>query len=492
LNLNAGWNAVAFQDQRLATLTPNPAIAGLVRWVGTYEFLNFDADAINAAGGGRRAYWVFATGGTTLTYTGMGDGGGDFVDLSLQGYQLVSFSNREDIPGGRLAASQNGQSVPLTSVVLTPFYEIGPTNQYTPVDPTAGGVIRAGRAYWVFANTGAGTVRLTVTASPGASPSPGSSPQPSPAASAQPSPTGSPSPLPAGRMYVPDALNNVVRAFPNAATLSGAPSPSVLTEVPGPSGVAVDGARDRLYVSCTVGGGALRVIHNASNARGPITDSLSATVTGFVVPYSTLYDASHDRLYVGEGGAKFWVFEPASQLTDGTALALASRSLSGLAGPVTGLALDATKDRLFVLNGAANDIRIFDNASTVSGANSTAGGRTVTGPATGLTGSTWGLALDERRQLLYASTATGVLVFDNLDTLTGDRPPVRQLTGLPASQYHALVLDSTRDCLYVTGGETADEVRIFENASTFSGAVPASRTLTNVPLAQGLTIDFTR
>lgn len=166
--LNAGWNAVGFQAQRLTSVSA-PQVAGTADWNGsTYVVGALTAEGVN----GRRGYWVFANAATTLTYSGTDDGLGRFVDLTINGYQLVSFATSVDLPLTSVTATQNGQSVALASVVGA-IFEIGPTNQYTAVN-LANGLLRPGRAYWVFANTANGTVRLNLGSAPTPSPSPAS------------------------------------------------------------------------------------------------------------------------------------------------------------------------------------------------------------------------------------------------------------------------------------------------------------------------------
>jgi len=170
--LNAGWNAVAFQAPVLSALTGDSSILGAAYWNGTqYSFTGFTAQDLNLAGI-RRGFWVYCAQGANFAYTGDDDGAGVYADLTFNGYQLVSFCTAQDLPGAQLKARQNNADVPLSSVVLTTFYEVGPDNQYTPVDITAGGVLKAGRAYWVYALVSNGAVRLFAGAPPAASPTP--------------------------------------------------------------------------------------------------------------------------------------------------------------------------------------------------------------------------------------------------------------------------------------------------------------------------------
>lgn len=174
--LAAGWNGVGFRSQQVALVNPPAAITGMAFFDGTaYQTRNFTSADVNLAGGGRRGFWVLANQATSFTYSGT-DTGANFVDLT-PGYNLVSFATDQDIPGSSVTASQNGQAVPLSSVVLPIFSEIQPPATYVSVDVTTG-TLRAGRAYWVFANQ---AVRLNLPPNP--SPSPGVSPGGSPAAS---------------------------------------------------------------------------------------------------------------------------------------------------------------------------------------------------------------------------------------------------------------------------------------------------------------------
>lgn len=186
VTLNPGWNAVAFQAAQLTAVSANPAVAGVAFWDGTqYQIRNLTVADLNASGGGRRGYWVFASSATSFTYSATDDSQGNLVSLS-NGYNLVSFANNADFAASTLTASVNGTSVPLGQVVLPTFYEIGADNTYLPVDATTG-TIRAGRAYWIFAS---GSVSLRY---PGGSPPP----SPGPSGSPLPFPSVNPSALPA-------------------------------------------------------------------------------------------------------------------------------------------------------------------------------------------------------------------------------------------------------------------------------------------------------
>lgn len=161
--LQAGWNSVGLQSQRLTGLTSTGPITGFAFLENQgYETRPFTLEELNAGAGGRRGLWVLANGPASFSYSGTDDGPSYFVDLTA-GWNLVSFTTANDLPGSSLGG-------PLGTVVLPTFQQVNADNTYTIIDVRAGGTLRAGRAYWVFANSAA---RLTVAGStPTASPSP--------------------------------------------------------------------------------------------------------------------------------------------------------------------------------------------------------------------------------------------------------------------------------------------------------------------------------
>jgi len=209
-----GWNPVAFQCQQVTSLSNTGAVTGMAVFNGTdYVTQNFSQTNVNGYRG--QAFWVFANAIGSFSYSGNDVGSLGATNLNVNGYQLVSFCTSTPIPGSSLTATQNGQPVALGTVVLPQFTEIGPNNQYLTVDVQAGGVLQPGRAYWVFANTTNGAVRLHVgsptpqpsaspsapspapTSTPAASPSPGTTASPSPSATVSPTPFVFASPVPA-------------------------------------------------------------------------------------------------------------------------------------------------------------------------------------------------------------------------------------------------------------------------------------------------------
>jgi len=158
ISLASGWNGVAFQTQRVTSVSSNPSVAGVATFDGAgYATGNADPATINAGEGTRRGFFLFATAPTTLVYSGQDDGQGNFVNLR-SGWNLCAFVGSAEVPGSALRALVAGEPRSLGSVVLPQFSEIQPGGGYATVDVAAGGRLTPGRAYWVFS---LGSVRLT-------------------------------------------------------------------------------------------------------------------------------------------------------------------------------------------------------------------------------------------------------------------------------------------------------------------------------------------
>jgi len=196
LPLNAGWNGVGLQCQQVTQLNTNPLVPGMAVWDGsTYVIRNFSVTDINAEQKARRGFWVFAIAPTLVTYSGIDDGLGNFVNLGA-GWNYVNFTTSVPFPGAGFSVTKDGSSVPLNSVVLPQFSQVNSDNTYTQVDVNGGGTIQPGRPYWVFAAT---AVRLEwPNPTPGPSPTPSGTPTPgaSPGASPASSPSASPNTTP--------------------------------------------------------------------------------------------------------------------------------------------------------------------------------------------------------------------------------------------------------------------------------------------------------
>jgi hypothetical protein len=164
---------------------------------------------------------------------------------------------------------------------------------------------------------------------------------------------------------------------------------------------------------------------------------------------------------------------------------------------LSGLAVDAQMDRVYVLGSVASNalaISIFDHASTRTA--SAVPDRQIVGAATGLI-EVAPMVLDTGRDIIYAACGinangtTNLLVFNNASTTSGNVAPARTLNfASPASQPFSMVLDQANDRLFVS--TSSAEIDIYDHISTATSLTPArtiSGPLTGLTSSFGITLD---
>ena len=306
----------------------------------------------------------------------------------------------------------------------------------------------------------------------------------------------------------------------NVATLTV----TVITDCP--SGVAGAGT---LFIGLSEPGG-VAVVEGATTAddHTGLDRLIAGAQTLMIDPnyYSCFVAADAGELYVGdEGVPAIHVFSPAATVDGNTAPA---RSIQGSAVPLVepgGIAVDETRDILYVADLQLHRVHVWDDASTVNG--NTAPDRTiepgrwvndifideandraylcgdssicvlegvssrngvvapdreVTGAATGLQGGA--MAVDLARDRLYISVRDDerILVFSNVTTMDGNVAPLHIIegdrTGLDAPM--DLCLDPVRGHLYQINDSGRDQtVRVWHNAPAINGNVAPDRAISN-------------
>ena len=172
---------------------------------------------------------------------------------------------------------------------------------------------------------------------------------------------------------------------------------------------------------------------------------------------SLAYDSAHDVLYA-LGASSLLVYANASMLETDAApsrvLPLPSDWVWG-----TAVAVDATRDELYVAGARRYDGQLLVIQGASASANLLSSARVMTMEAVNA------MALDASRSILYVTTATqGVHVFTGIDTATGPVTAARHML-----QFHAgggIAVDATRDRLYVADAFVG--VRMMDAASTAS------------------------
>lgn len=309
---------------------------------------------------------------------------------------------------------------------------------------------------------------------------------------------GSSTVAPGGILYVSSLTGNYVAAFEGLPTLTGNLAPDrVLNgaatdiEAPALDGLTLDADRDSLYMACT-GGLTPRILafSAASSADGnvPPARRLAGTATSLSAPGALAVDAARDILYVAD-----------------TKRILAFHGASSASGNVTpdrvllfpadlrSLRADAAADRLYV---SRSDlvIDIYEGASVVPSGVTPPARRLVPAGAS----STWGLALDNARDVLYVAdrAANAVMSWDRASAINGPLSPDRTLAGAVTllSQPVVLRLDARRDELYAMQDTASpQEVKVWRRGSTVDGDQPPDRLLagsrTNFASLSALAVD---
>lgn len=281
-------------------------------------------------------------------------------------------------------------------------------------------------------------------------------------------------------LYVGASASGSVLSFNNAASVFGSAAPDrTLTGLGGPRGIAVDMARNRLYVA-NPGTSSVLVFDAARTLNGgtaPTRSITGAGTTALRAPTGLALDLARDRLYVTSGGNNAVMIIDDASAASGTAPVgrVLSGATTGLSTPA-GVAVDPSRDKLYVASSAANAILVFDNAATVSG--DTAPNRRISGAATGLAAPT-GLFVDPLNDRLYVANALGnsISVFDAASVANGDGAPARTLSGGASllNQPSGVFVELGTDLLYVAnlGG---NQILVYAGAGTVTGAT-APRTL---------------
>jgi hypothetical protein len=199
-------------------------------------------------------------------------------------------------------------------------------------------------------------------------------------------------------------------------------------------------------------------------------------------------------LYTADLTASVFRLDHAST-SNGTVAPTAISGPATLFAAINGMVVDAAADRLFVASGFTSAILVFDNASTRTG--NVAPDRVVSGSATTLFAAPGPMVLDSSRDLLYVSngiiTAPSILIFSHASTMTGNVAPASTLTSpFIASTVAGLALDQVNDRLFVSSPNT-HTVTCFDHASQLGSVPTGSRTIsgpnTGLAAPQALALD---
>lgn len=279
------------------------------------------------------------------------------------------------------------------------------------------------------------------------------------------------------QLYVSGNAGHRLLIYNDANTVSGSVAPNRvvaggLTTLLGPRGIAVDMARDQIYVANFLNDSIL-VFHNARTVTGG--DAPNRTIIGAPLsrPSALFMDVVNNRLYVvNTNGNSILIYDNASTLNGGVT---PSRTLTGVATTLSapiGIYVDTTRNLLYVSNGN-NQILVFGNAASVTG--NVVPARTIAGLS-----SPGGIYVDVMTNRLYAANtgANAIVVFNNASTANGSPTPDRTLSGggTQLNQPRDLFVDTGTDRLYVTN-PGSNAVLVFNSASIVNGNIAPDRSL---------------
>jgi sugar lactone lactonase YvrE len=313
-----------------------------------------------------------------------------------------------------------------------------------------------------------------------------------------PSPTATPTPNPAatGKLYVSNGGGGSILRFDNAFTANADAAPAATisganTTLNAPSFMTLDAAADRLYVA-NRGDLSVVIFDGVSTKTGTVniapTRTIAGAATGLLQPTDVALDKGRDMLYVADD-VDIFVFNSASASSTNGNVAFARDISPGFA--VSAIFIDATNNRLFVADQAADAIAIFDNASTLNG--TVTASRVVQGTATHLAVPS-GVAVDGAGRLIVSNVGNGttisptITIYANAATVDANAAPVAEITGSNTGMVtpDQIVVDKTGNGSLYNADPGAARIAIFGGLNTANGNISPTRSI-NGP-STGLTV----
>jgi len=246
--------------------------------------------------------------------------------------------------------------------------------------------------------------------------------------------------------------------------------------------MTLDAAADRLYVANT-GDLSVVIFDGVSTKTGTVniapTRTIAGAATGLLQPTDVALDKGRDMLYVADD-IDIFVFNSASAATTNGNVAFARDISPGFA--VSAIFLDATNNRLFVADQAADAIAIFDNASTLNGPVKAT--RVVQGAATHLAVPS-GVTVDGAGRLIVSNVGNGttipptITIYGNAATADGNLAPVAEITGSNTgmSTPDQIVVDRTGTGTLYNADPGAARIAAFANLNTATANISPTRSI---------------
>lgn len=294
-------------------------------------------------------------------------------------------------------------------------------------------------------------------------------------------------------IYVSGNASDALLIYESANSVSGSTAASRTvaggnTTLDEPRGIAVDMARNRIYVADFLGNSIL-AFNNVRTVSGNVAPgrSISNTVTP-ISPVGLFIDPIGDRLYVTSGNSVL-VYDNASSLSG--ANITPNRTLAGVSTTLTaptGIFVDTTRNLLYVANaGITNQVLVFNNAAAVDG-------NITPGRSIPVSSAPVGVFVDVMEDRLYVTSGNTIRIFDGASTANSASTPDRTISGGRSmlNQPRDIFVDTGTDRIYVANAAD-DTVLVFNNAGTANGS-PAPNRILNLPVFTdpwGIYVDVT-
>jgi hypothetical protein len=260
-----------------------------------------------------------------------------------------------------------------------------------------------------------------------------------------------------------------------AATITGAN-----TTLNGPQFMTLDAAADRLFVA-NRDDLSVVIFDNVSTKNGNVapTRTLAGLQTGLGQPTDVALDKGRDMLYVADD-IDIFVFNAASASTTNGNIAFARDMSPGFV--ISAIFLDATNNRLFVADPAADAIAIFDNASTLNGTITPT--RVIQGTATHLSVPS-GVQVDGAGRLIVSNVGNTttlpatITIYANAATIDGNIAPVAEITGNNTGMVvpDQIVIDRTGTGTLYNVDSAAARVAAWANLNSAGGNIAPTRAI---------------
>jgi hypothetical protein len=311
-----------------------------------------------------------------------------------------------------------------------------------------------------------------------------------------PTPTATPTPNPAatGKLYVSNSGASSILRFDNAFTANSTATPAATisgtnTTLNSPAFITLDAAADRLYIA-NRNGASVVVYDNVSTRTGTVNVAPTRTIvganTGFLGPTDVALDKGRDLLYVADG-VDVLVFTSAS--TANQDVAFARDIIVGFA--ISAIFLDATNNRLYVADQAADAIAVFDSASTLN--STVSANRVVQGAATHIA-VPGGVQVDGLGRLVVSNVGNAptrpptITIYANAAIANGNVAPVAEITGTNTGMVSPdqIAIDRTGTETLYNADPGAGRIAVFAGLNTANGNIQPTRSITGA--STGLTV----